>query len=303
MMQKVLVIGYGSIGKRHVENLVLLGFEPYVLTSYPDESKNVKFIKSLDECTDANYTVIATPTSQHLRDFINLTQISNCKSVFIDKPVDMTLEKSLEIKKEAEKLKIDVFIGYNMRFIKVFESVKEYITNYLDSIRLVKIFVGQYLPEWRSYKDYRDSYSSHRESGGGVDLDLSHEVDYMIWLFGLPKLKIFTMTDKISDLEINSPDYFKGIYKYSNFLVDVELDYFREKERKLRIIGENKDIINVDFINHSYKVFGDDITQSQFFNFDESYIEELKEFLGLSPTNKLATLSEGIDVLKLLRKD
>lgn len=299
-MQKVLVIGYGSIGRQHVNNLISLGCKPYVLTSYPEENPHIKFITSLKECEDIEYSLICSPTSRHLDDFINITENFSCKRVFIEKPVDALKEKALIIKQIAYKLDIDVFIGYDMRFLGVFEIIKEFIKNHRSLIRLVEIKVGQYLPEWRPYKDYRKSYSSIRALGGGVDLDLSHEIDYMIWLFGIPDSKLFNMTDKISNLEIDSPDYFKGIYKYSTFLVDVELDYIRSLERKMRIIGENKILLDVNFIGKSLKVLDEYYSDPTLFDFKSCLVEEMKEFLNMDFLRNLANLDDGIKVFDFL---
>ena len=88
IVRKVLVIGYGSIGKRHVNNLPYLGFEPYVLTGYPDNKRKIKFIKSLDEYKDIKFAIIATPTSKHLDDLVSLVENTNCKEILIEKPIE-----------------------------------------------------------------------------------------------------------------------------------------------------------------------------------------------------------------------
>lgn len=301
---KVLVMGYGSIGKRHVNNLASMNIETYVLTSYPDERADVKFVNSTSECHDIDYAIIATPTHRHLRDLIDVSKNCPIKKVLIEKPVEVSLEKALELKRFAEENGIIVFVGYNMRFLKVFDTIKEYVEKYFSSIRLVKISAGQYLPEWRPYKDYRESYSAHKDMGGGVDLDLSHEIDYLSWIFGAPSLVFFILREKISKLDIDSTDYFKAVYKYPDFIVDVELDYMRCKERRLSVIGENKRILEADFIEKYVKVMDNFLQCSKdLFDFDNSFIDELKEFLGLSPTDKLSTLDDGINVLKFITKD
>ncbi|MCX5781157.1 MAG: Gfo/Idh/MocA family oxidoreductase [Elusimicrobia bacterium] len=298
--KNVIVIGYGSIGKRHVKNLLSLGIYPYVITAYPEKSDKIKFLGTIDDCKDADCGIICTPTANHLKDFKRLVEKAKCKSVLIEKPITDTIKDAMEIKSIAEKYGVEVFVAYNMRFIKAFELIKECISKYRKNIRMVKIYAGQYLPEWRPYKDYKLSYSSHRALGGGVDLDLSHEIDYMLWVFGFPKRVLCTMRKKISSLEIDSPDYFKGIYEYKGFISDVELDYIRKKDRKLIVLGENSNILDVDFIRKTIRIMEKDLSNSNLFDFEKGYIDEIKEFLGIVKKKNICGLNEAVDTMKLL---
>ena len=188
-----------------------------------------------------------------------------------------------------------------MRFISKLQYVKRNIQKLIPEIKLVKIYCGQYLPEWRPESDYRKSYSSFPDKGGGVDLDLTHEIDYMIWLFGSPQKIEYTKIDKISSLEISSPDYFKGIYKYNNFIVDVELDYIRKLDRKLIILGENKVLVDLDFIK-SNLVFCNEKVELMTTDIQNSLSSELNEFLNEDNPRNLCTLDESIEVLKMINK-
>ena len=300
-MNRVLVIGNGSIGKRHSKNLSKLGFKPIVLTNYPESDVNgVEYVTSFDGLGDVKFAVVATPTAKHLDSVTKILKLTTCKKILIEKPISNTLKEANNIKKIVEQNNAEVFVAYNMRFLKVFDTIRDLVNRNTLDIRLVHIVAGQYLPEWRPNRDYRDSYSAHRAMGGGVDLDLSHEVDYMNWCFNRPKNIKACIRKKISKLEIDSPDYFKGLYEYNNFMVDVELDYFRNKERSLKIISENKDLLYVDFINKTIMVDNKKIEDQELFNFERSYLEELREFLNISETKKLATLDESISVLTLL---
>jgi len=300
-MDKVLVIGNGSIGKRHSKNLLQLGFSPVVLTNYPDSNTGVvKYISSLNSVNDVDFAIVATPTAQHFDSVEKILRLTTCKKILIEKPISNTFNGATKIKKLAEQNNAEIFVAYNMRFLKVFDIVKDLIMHNMSDIKLVHIVAGQYLPEWRPNKDYRTSYSAHRNLGGGVDLDLSHEIDYMNWCFHRPKNIKICIREKISKLDIDSPDYFKGLYEYNNFIVDVELDYFRNKERTLKILSENKELLFIDFINKTISVDGKKREEKELFDFDGSYLEELKEFLGLSKTKKLTTLEESMSVLTLL---
>lgn len=297
---KVVVVGYGSIGKRHVRNLMALGVCPFVVSAYPEKSDKIKFLKSIDECTDMDFAIICTPTAYHSKDFTLLVNKLKCKSILIEKPITDKLKEAVTIRSIAEKNGVNVFVAYNLRFIRAFELIKEYVKRYKKDIRIVKIHAGQYLPDWRPYKDYRLSYSSHRALGGGVDLDLSHEIDYMLWFFGFPKNVLFATSRKISSLEIDSPDYFKGVYEYEGFIVEIQLDYIRHKDRKLVILGENTNILEVDFILKTIKSMEKNIGAADAFDYEEGYMAEIKEFLGLLDNKHLCTLDESIETMRLL---
>ena len=300
-MKKVLILGYGSIGKKHAKNLESLGIQPFIYDIKINKEKNTNIINNLENVPDIEYCIISTPTAYHYQNFIDVISKTQCKKILIEKPIDMNLNNASQILDIAKKNNISVHVAYNIRYLYCFENIKKVIKENRNNIRIVKITCGQYLPDWRANIDYRNNYSAHKFQGGGVDLDLSHEIDYMLWLFGKPNKQIISLRKKISSLDIDSIDYYKGLFDYGNFIVDLELDYIRKKERKLRIIGENKEIINVDFINKIFTVNGIEIHGENLFDFNRSYIMEIEEFLGLSDTKRLCTLEESIKVLELIK--
>ena len=299
LMPDVLIVGYGSIGKRHARNLLAMGIKPLVLTQYPDGNDACFFAHLADIPREVEYCIIASPTVRHHADFEALCR-HGCRKILIEKPVAIDVRRAESMKELAKQYGVTAHCAYNLRFMKVFDRIREVVEQHKTDIRLVEIVSGQYLPEWRPYKDYRNSYSAHREQGGGVDLDISHEIDYMSWIFG-PPLKIeLTIREKISSLDIDSPDLFMGIYRYSAFFVRVQLDYIRKKERTLRIIGEHSNILDVDFINCRIVIYDKVEPLEPYFDIDKSYEKELHAFLWNSDSEHLASLDEGIDVLKLL---
>ena len=300
-MKNVLIIGNGSIGKRHTRNVVQIGHTAVVLTNYPGvNSDSVRYTDSLDGLEDVDFAIVATPTANHLSDVENLFKKTTCKKVLIEKPISHSIKDAVRIKELAKANNAKLYVAYNMRFLESFDLIKNTIEKEKQDIRLVNIVAGQYLPEWRPNADYRKSYSANRSLGGGVDLDLSHEIDYMNWLFGMPKETNPVVRKKLSNLEISSPDFFKGLYDYNSFMIDVTLDYFRKKERTLKILKENKVLIDADFINKKLIINDKEFNDASLFDFDLSYLSELMEFLGESETSKLTTIDEAISVLNLL---
>lgn len=301
----IAVIGFGAIGKRHVENIRFLGIEPIIISPFGNEPG---CLKSIGECGNIDYAIIASPTSSHLENVIQLISI-NCKKILIEKPAEKNLLKAFKIKELSEKQGIEIFIAYNLRMLPILQRIKNALPEINKKIRLIRITVGQYLPEWWKNKDYTKTYNANRKEGGGVDLDLSHEIDYMRWLWGDPNEILFTKRMKISSLKIDSPDYFKGLYKYNDFIVDVELDYFRKKERCMTVYGENENLLYVDFIKKEAYIYGKKFDDKSEFDIDISYLTEIKCFLGISDyfdgktdmgIKSLATAADGLKAMELL---
>jgi predicted dehydrogenase len=296
---KVLVVGYGSIGKQHVEGLISLGINPVVLTKYPNNNSKVEFISELENWTNIDHAIICTPTYLHENTFNKLVKETKIKNILIEKPIAHCVESANNIKQLSEKYRVNVSVAFDMRFIESLNTLKNKLHHFEKKIRIVKITCGQFLPTWRPDTDYRNSYSSKRNMGGGVDLDLTHEIDYMIWLFGIPRDIKFLLRDNLSNLEISSPDYFKAIYRYANFVVDVELDYIRSLSRKLEIIGENSTLAELDFIKN--KLIINNSETNSVYQEESSLQLEIKEFIFGNDNPRLCSINESIEVLKNIK--
>lgn len=320
----ILVIGYGSIGKRHVDNLLKLRHVEQIIIcsnhiiSFQNhlEKKRLKLVRSLEDLSpmmsngrQIDFAIIANETYKHVETAHVLAESGI--DLFIEKPISDTLTKAISLKKIVEKSNIKIFVAYNFRFLGAIQYIKNQISSgVIGRLYFAEIEVGQYLPSWRTLRDYRKSYSARKEQGGGVALDLSHEIDYMRYLFGDPvSWKI--MKSKVSDLEIDSEDIFKGIYEFSNgFLCSVHMDYIRyNKKRGINIVG-SKSALECDFIKKYIKLQKNNdeislIEDAYLFDVDESYKTELNHFIESIKKGKTPqiNLNDGIEVLKLIKDD
>ena len=316
-----LVIGYGSIGRRHVANLLCLDKIENIMVytkSVPErkadhESGKIEFIESLDQqLTDltskkaVDFAVIANETFKHMDTAILLAEQGI--NLFIEKPLSHNLNKIEELKEIAERKKIKMFVAYNLRFLGVINLIKKQILeNTIGRLYFAKIEVGQYLPSWRPDRDYRKSYSARRDQGGGVTLDLSHEIDYMRYLFGDP-CRWTCAKSKVSKLDIDSEDLFEGIYEYDNgFICNTHMDYLQiDKKRNIRIIGSNG-AIECDFIKKYIKIFTDGndemvIEDQALFDINKTYVDELTSYIESLEGNKEPSISlnDGVQALRLI---
>ena len=299
----VLLIGYGSIGKRHARNLIEMGIKPIILTQHPDEL-SAQFVTDLflikDEAID--YCIISSPTCRHFDDLKKLRELKHVpKKILIEKPVEVSFKKGIRLSLFAKKHKLTIFVAYNLRFLPAFDQIRAFIQEKKTNIRIVEIVAGQDLREWRK-GDYTRSYSAHRKEGGGVDLDLSHEVDYLLWLFGKNSKKGIIYRNHISSLDIDSPDIFTLTSEYDSFVAYVMLDYIRKpKTRYLKILCEDGENLFYDLVTNTLEIKREKTVISEGSN--DTYRSMLRAFLDTDPkkVSKLCTLQEGLEVLKTLQ--
>jgi len=239
---KVLLIGYGSIGKRHYEVLSKLFIVQSIdlVTKQNIENKTCyKDLKDVDNMSQYDYFVIASETNKHFEQLEFLEENIKDKLIFCEKPL-FESKQTLEIKNNK------IFIGYVLRFHPLLEKLKEFVEN--ERIILVNAKCGQYLPFWRPNTDYKNCYSAKKEQGGGVLLDLSHEIDYVQWLCGRIN-DIKSCQVKISDLEINSDDLTMLIGKTNkNIVVNISLDYISKITHRKLLVETFEHTYELDFI-------------------------------------------------------
>ena len=294
---KVLVIGYGSIGARHARVLASMDNirEVVVLSSQP----NLPYptIVGLDEILslDPDYIVIASVTSKHYEQLVFIEKNCRNKIILVEKPL-FAQEEKLEI------INNTVFVGYTLRFNPTIQFIKEQCSG--KKLWSINAFCGSYLPEWRPGRDYRSTSSASKEKGGGVLLDLSHELDYIQWITGGIQLN-HVVSRKISDLEIDTDDQLLLTATAEGYTyIQLSLNYFSRKPiRQLFIDGEGISIV-ADLINK--KVFIDKNSEKNKLSWPDSGKESILEVeheAVLSNDKKyLCTFKEAIEVMSLIDK-
>ena len=231
---KILIVGSGSIAKRHLNNLKLLGYNDIIVLKreYDEEfenTHNVKVVTNYDfiKLIKLDCVFICTPTSIHLEalEFANI----NSLHVFLEKPMVHDLN-SFNKSKNIWALKDKIFfIGYMLRF----HPAIKYIHDLVKSEKFGKIYsarfeFGSYLPNWHPNENYKDSYSSIKELGGGVVRTISHELDLVQYFFGNPnEIKSFNLNTGL--LDINVEEISESILSYNDKIVTIHLDFLQKK--------------------------------------------------------------------------
>lgn len=300
---KVLIVGLGSIAKKHIAaiNKIEKNIEIWALRSSKQASKynGVKNIYSFEELKtiEVDFAIISNPTSEHYKSIEQLSELG-CP-LFIEKPLFHKLDIE-ELVLKVEKKGILTYIACNLRFLDVIQKVKDECTNSNRRVNEINVYCGSYLPDWRSGIDFKKVYSAIPELGGGVHIDLIHEIDYIYWIFGSPN-SISKTFRKNSNLEINSVDYANYMMVYEQFCASIVLNYYRrDAKRTLEIVFEDETWF-IDLIQNQISV-KDKVIFDSSQGILETYESQMEYFLNLVKLQKKESfnnISEAFNVLKL----
>jgi predicted dehydrogenase len=234
---KFLIAGLGSIGRRHLRNLLALGERDILLyrthlSTLPDDELAAFPVETdlhaaLAHRPDA--VIIANPTALHLDVAIPAAE-AGCH-LLMEKPVASKLDERVSALQTAiDRAGVKTLVGFQFRFHPVLERVKALLnTGRIGRPLSFRAHWGEYLPGWHPWEDYRLSYAARKDLGGGVVNTLSHPLDYVRWLFGeVDALSAFT--GQVSDLELAEVEDLAEIslqFK-SGVIGSVHLDYFQQ---------------------------------------------------------------------------
>lgn len=226
---RVLIVGYGSIGRRHEEVLTEInnnvGIELVTKQDIPHR-RCYKTLFEIDDLEQYDYYIISSETNKHYEQLKFLEKNLKNKLIFCEKPL-FDKYKKLEINNNQ------VVVGYVLRFHPLMQKIKKCLKG--QKVININAKCGSYLPNWRQNIDYRDS-SSAKKIGGGVLLDLSHEIDYIEWLCGSIE-SIKSIQSRVSDLEIESDDLVVAIGKTSEDVIfNLSIDYFSKIPHRTIVI-------------------------------------------------------------------
>jgi predicted dehydrogenase len=243
---KALIVGLGSIGRRHARNWAALGLgEVWVCrqghTPQPEPlGVDVRTFDGLDAALAAgpDVALVTNPTSLHVSTAIAAVR-AGCH-VFVEKPLGASLDGVAELLTEAERRQRHVIVGYNLRFHPGLERARElFLTGTVGRPLSARAEMGEYLPDWHPWEDYRQGYGGRRELGGGPILTFSHEFDSLCWLLGRPE-RVVGLAAHVSALEIDTEDVAEIALQFEGgALGSVHVDYVRRPPRRfVETVGE-----------------------------------------------------------------
>jgi predicted dehydrogenase len=241
------VIGCGSIGKRHMKNLLalgesaVLGFDPRPDRRAEVEALGISTTAELEALLDAQpqAVLVTSPSKLHVEHA--LAAAERGIALFIEKPVSDDHGRDLDrLIETIASRKLVSLVGCNLRFHPGLRRAKQVLDEgRLGRVVSIRAEFGQYLPDWHPWEDYRQGYSARRDLGGGVILDAIHELDYVRWLMG-DVAEIAAVAGRLSRLEIDTEDTALLIMRFASGAAgEIHLDYVqRAYTRSCRIIGD-----------------------------------------------------------------
>lgn len=248
-MVNALVIGYGSIGRRHAGILEELGCAVAVLSRRPvDAALSFPTLEQALREHRPGYVVIANETAQHQPALAALAALDYDGVVLVEKPLF-----SSSAPMPAHRFSA-AMVAYNLRFHPIIARVRSLLEG--ETILSASAYVGQYLPDWRPGTDYRQSYSASAAQGGGVLRDLSHELDYLNWLLGGWR-SVTALGGHVSALEITSDDVFALLMTTTRCpVVAVQLTYLDRQARRKLIVNTGNGTLVADLVAGSVSFGG-----------------------------------------------
>ena len=306
----IAFIGLGSIAKRHIKNVcdyVLSCGNTFSIDLYrssidrPIAEEILPFVDksylySGEVQMDYDMVFITNPTSLHLEAALKFRP--HTKSLFIEKPVFNGFEIDDAIITKLDE--IPSYVACPLHYNPVLQYVKQNID--LSKVISVRAMSSSYLPDWRSGQDYRQTYSAHADLGGGVDIDLIHEWDYLTWIFGMPTI-CQAIVGKYSALEIDSNDTALYVAKNNLMTYELHLDYFGRKTQRTLDIFSQDDTIQCDLIAGTISYLKEGKTIKVNAERNAFQMAEIKHFFDIVERRieNDSNVEHGVKVLKLTK--
>jgi predicted dehydrogenase len=306
---KALVIGAGSIGRRHAQNLKTLGVNVTLFDINTELLARTCSQEGYTPCNNLelaisqdlfNFALVCTPNHLHIPIAQKVAEAGI--NIFIEKPLSHSFDGVQNLIDTVEKRGLCATVGFMLRFEPGLQYLKKIINP--KDVSFAQVEGASYMPFWRPRVDYRTVYSAHKSMGGGVVLDAVHEMDYICWILGYPT-KVYGAFGKFSAIEMDAEDIAMMIFKYDDKLVSVHSDYLQRKyTRRCKICNRDGytfewtfgDSVK-EFTNEGEKVF----SYKDSFTTNQLYIDEMRYFIdciksGVQPES---TLKNGAEILKI----
>jgi predicted dehydrogenase len=327
---KFLIAGLGSIGRRHMRNLINLGEKDIVLlrsrkSTLPDDELSGYVVETdLKEALQKHKpdaVIVSNPTIMHLDMAIPAAE-AGC-AILLEKPLSHSMQRVDTLRQMVEKSGSQVLVAFQFRFHPGLMRAKQLISDgQIGRIISAHVHFGEYLPAWHPWEDYRKSYAARADMGGGVVLTQCHSLDYLPWLIGSVR-SVWGMTAKLSDLEVDVEDTAEiGLHFADGALGSIHLDFNQQPPmHHFQIVGTKGSLKwNLsDGAVHIYRASAESLATSSGMNIKAGgeweiyplveswernvmFLEQMKHFVSVVRGEALpaCTLDEGIRVQKLI---
>lgn len=314
--RRFALIGCGSIGKRHLKNLIALG-ETDLVAFDPREDRraeiaafSVRTVATLEELWAAapSVVLVTSPTTLHAAH--TLAAVSYGAHVFVEKPASDKHDSTLdEIITHVREKKLVTLVGCNLRFHPGLLRTKQLLeSGRLGNVVSIRAEFGQYLPDWHPWEDYRKGYSARKDLGGGVVLDAIHELDYVRWLIGEVS-SVAALTSHRTHIEIDTEDTASILLRFaSGIFGEVHLDYVQRAYTRVCVIVGDEGTLVCDLAKGGeIRIFDatskgwETIPPPEGWSANDMYVEEMKHFVAClrgeqKPMQDVAEATRVLDI-------
>ncbi len=311
---KFLIVGLGSIGRRHLRHLVALGQRDILLcrthrSTLPDDDLEGYLVETeldaaLAHAPDA--VIVSNPTALHMDTAIPAAK-AGCH-ILLEKPIAHNLNGVADLQAAVKKNNVHVLVGFQFRYHPGLRKMKEVLeSGEVGRPISVRAHWGEYLPAWHPWEDYRASYSACKDLGGGVILTLTHPLDYLRWLFGEVD-SLWAFKGQLSDLELDVEDVVEIGLKFANgVLGSLHLDYNQRPPRHHVEIICTEGTIRWDQTGNALEVYSAETQKWQKhslpkdFERDDLFRAQMEHFIEVveEKAEPLCTLHDGVRALEL----
>jgi predicted dehydrogenase len=312
-LNHIAIIGLGSIGRRHLRLIKQIRPEIKITVVRSGKGEHCaeeeiadNIVQSIKAATSLGIeaAIISTPSTFHLSNAITL--LKSDIHLLIEKPLSNTMEYTEELVRLSKTSKAIILIGYVLRYDPAAIRFKQLLLEEDIGEKLhIRVECGSYLPDWRPDQDYKKTVSASTELGGGVLLELSHELDYINWFFGQPS-DIQALLRNSKTLGIDVEDQVDILLSYENDCpISVQIDFCRRKPMRVCSVLTTKGQVTWNAM--SKKVVSEWVGQEKkvnefSFERDHIYQEQLIHFLDCIENKKTpaVTLNDGVDVMQMI---
>ena len=310
-IKRICIIGFGSIGRKHFSIVREMYPEIEIILVRSGKGKNFgeekfakKIVNNIDEAINFSpeAAFICTPATLHLIQATKL--IEKNIPILIEKPLSDSSIGIKDLKILANQSNAVILVGYVLRYSESLKFFKKMIDNKLRfNFDRADINCQSFLPDWRPNQDYKKSPSANKKLGGGVLLELSHEIDYIQWIFKKISKVNYAVLKKVSNLDIDTEDYVSIAGKTSASVFSLNLNFFSLKSIRKIIINGKDFTLEGDLVKNKLKIFEKNKVRKKKIKIDKDYTYR-KQHESLLNRNFLQSCSykEGIGIMSIIDK-
>ncbi len=300
MYKCILFLGLGGAGQRHLRilrerlpNVRMIGARrtgktPVLNSDFTvrneatlESEYDIEFFKDVNEAYEQNpdLVVIATPTFNHAESIIKAAK--HKANILVEKPGAMNIKQAHNVTSTVKDNKVGFFISYQRRFHPLVGRLRRVLdSNKIGKLMSVRVAVSSYVPDWHPYEDFHDLYACRSDLGGGVLKTETHEIDFITWLFGIPR-QIFSTYGCRGKFNIDVEDSANLLLDYDSFSVQMTMCFMQKKqERNFKFFGQkgwiefdliNQKLVVCSYDNKDLEVYEDIVDNDELFKLQADY--------------------------------